>query len=186
LYILNGNDCASLANLNSGPITVTGAVSATGTVTGASLQAGSAGSVSWNTRSILTSPADGKVKATNAAAGEAMIYAGAKTITTASGDPDGDAAAATSIVPDNANTILLVCSDNDGCTGTFGSEAAAVAGMQVLLVGSTGYTTTIADQDGVIETIGEAAMALDPNSSVELFYDGAAWRQRTPVATVVP
>jgi hypothetical protein len=113
-----------------------------------------------------------------------ITYSYPKTITTADSGADADPAA-TTINPADANTILLVCSDDDGCTGTI-TETDAAAGMRVMLVGSTGYTTTIADSDGVIETIGEAAMALDPNSSVDLVYSGAYWRQAGAVAVVVP
>jgi hypothetical protein len=130
-------------------------------------------------RSILTSPADGKVKATNAAAGEAMIYSGPKTITTVDSGADANPAA-TTISPDDANTIILVCNDDDGCTGTL-DETGAAAGMASKLVALGGYTTTIADSAGVIETTGGAAIVLTPLDSVQLLYDGAQWIQDGPV-----
>ena len=84
--------------------------------------------------------------------------------------------AATTVNPADADTILLVCSDDDGCTGTV-TETSAAAGMRTQLVGSTGFTTTITDSAGVIETTGGAAIALTDLDTVDITYNGSAWVQ---------
>jgi hypothetical protein len=112
--------------------------------------------------------------------GGGMAYSPAKTITTNDSGADSDPAA-TAINPADANTIILVCSDDDGCTGTI-TETSAAAGMRVTLIGGTGYTTTIADSAGVIETTGGTSIALTSLDVVEIVYDGGQWLQATPVS----
>ena len=80
--------------------------------------------------------------------------------------------AATSLAPVAASSYLIVCEDTDGCTVTL-SEVGAVAGMQVTLVYSGANHSDFSDSAGVSEL--SAALAMDANDALVLFYSGSAW-----------
>lgn len=86
----------------------------------------------------------------------------------------GDGNPATSTLNPTANTVLLTCSDTDGCTITMG-ETGAVAGTIVTIVNISANAASFSDSAGVSELTG--AFSMGANDSLTLVYGGSTWNE---------
>jgi hypothetical protein len=150
----------------------------------------------WGSRSILTSPADGKLTITNAGATAGatldvsvdakLLMTGRASATTpflaysypkeviVADDGEGTHADMTLNLADS-NHITATCNDATGCTATITETSAANAMPVRIVCAGTGAHTDFADSAGVLELVGGAAFECAPMMSMTVYHNGTAW-----------
>ncbi|MGN6416152.1 MAG: GDSL-type esterase/lipase family protein [Pseudobacter sp.] len=149
---INGGSYSEAASIRGDGVIFAGGVSATGGLTGSTITAGSTSNITWSTRSVMTSPADGNIRLTNAAATDfGLLQFGGTTSSFPAWQRSGTGLIAR-LADNSANTSITASGLTlSGLTGT---------GTRLSTTSSTGVSGAITNgTDGQVMTLVSGAPA---------------------------